>query len=98
MPRDIDDSIKIFMTTENFLFDFELFIGGRGQKQRADNSLRLPAHFVFNMKLNRSVQPGDILQTDVRQGLSGPGHRLRHRPRASGQYRTMDCLCPSYQL
>jgi hypothetical protein len=38
-----DASRKIIIATENLLFDYELFIGGRGQKERADNSLKLPA-------------------------------------------------------
>jgi hypothetical protein len=39
----MDASKTIFCDTENLLFDFELFIGARGQKERADNSLKLPA-------------------------------------------------------
>jgi hypothetical protein len=40
-------SKKIFVATKLLLFDFELFIGDRGQKQRADSFLfcQLFLHF-----------------------------------------------------
>ena len=45
--RNVDASKKIFVATENILFDFELFIGDRHQKQRADNILKLSALWMF---------------------------------------------------
>jgi hypothetical protein len=45
--RKVDASKKIFVATGILVFDFELFIGGYGQKTRT-NSLKLTVHNVLN--------------------------------------------------
>jgi len=40
--REMDASKKILVATGNEVFDFDLFIGGRRQKQRDGNSFKLP--------------------------------------------------------
>jgi len=40
--REMDASKKIIVATRFFVFDFELFIGGRRQKRRDGNSFKLP--------------------------------------------------------
>jgi hypothetical protein len=40
----------IFMTKEILLFDFELFIGARGQKERSDKCFQAISSVVFFSK------------------------------------------------
>jgi len=50
MPRDMDALKKIVIATENSVFDFELFIGERSQKQRAGSISKVPTllqYWVF---------------------------------------------------
>jgi serine/threonine protein kinase len=43
IPRKVNTSKKILMTAEILIFDFELFIGGRRQKLRAENLFKPPS-------------------------------------------------------
>ncbi len=46
---------KFFVATEILLFDFELLIGGRRQKQKADNSLKQPFGYSGRLVSLRSA-------------------------------------------
>jgi len=49
--RNVEDSKENFVSTENLVFDFELFIGGRNQKQRLDyNALLCRGRLAVHIK------------------------------------------------
>jgi len=47
----MDASKKIFVVIENLVFDFELFIGGRGEKGRVDKLFRAINSLVIFQKV-----------------------------------------------
>ena len=49
--REMDASKKIFVATRNLVFDFELFIGARGQEHEGlTSSLMLPTLRIYMSK------------------------------------------------
>ena len=69
-------SKKTFLATKFLLFDFELFIGGQRQKQRAGDPLKLPA--LLNLVFHSPIFMGSL--RDCKYGCRQLGRRRNVTP------------------